>query len=89
VNEINESLLYDLQLKIYLLMKQKYYPEFKQSFEFQKLISKNDSLKSLVNTSTSPYDEFSDGFTGIFSLIKLYLFEIIFILRQHFSWFNN
>ena len=63
-DEINENLLNDLQLKIYLLMKQKYYPEFKQSFEFQKLISKNDSLKSLVNTSTTPYDDISDPLTG-------------------------
>jgi hypothetical protein len=68
-NEINENLLHDLQLKIYLLMKQKYYPEFKQSIEFQKLVNKNGFLKSLVNTSTSPYDDYVDSFasfTGIF-----------------------
>ena len=43
-DDINENLLNDLQLKIYLLMKRKYYPEFKQSFEFQKLIFKTPCL---------------------------------------------
>ena len=70
INEINENLLKELQLKIYLLMKQKYYPEFKQSIEFQKLINKNDFFKSLVNTSTTPYDDFVDSYTGtLFELV--------------------
>ena len=42
---INDSLLDELQEKIYLLMKQKYYPEFKNYPEFHKVLFKTDLIK--------------------------------------------
>ena len=50
---INETLLDELQAKIYLLMKQKYYQDFKQYPEFHKLLNKNDLIFRLVNNSNS------------------------------------
>jgi hypothetical protein len=56
-NYLNESLLDELQAKIYLLMKQKYYPEFKKYPEFHKLLHKNDLIFKIASkdrpTSTS------------------------------------
>jgi hypothetical protein len=50
---INETLLDELQAKIYLLMKQKYYQDFKQYPEFHKLLNKNDLIFKLANTSST------------------------------------
>ena len=48
---LNEYLLEDLQAKIFELMKQKYFPTFKNYLEFHKLLSKNDLLTKLYNES--------------------------------------
>ena len=53
LEQLNEFLLDDLQTQIFLLMKQKYYPEFKNCAEFQKLLLKNDFLFKL-NVASSP-----------------------------------
>ncbi len=49
IDQVDEYLLDELQSKIYQLMKQKYYPEFRQCVEFNKLVSKNEFMKSLLN----------------------------------------
>jgi hypothetical protein len=49
---INESVLDDLQAKIYSLMKQKYYPEFKNYPELHKILLKSDFL--FKNSSPTP-----------------------------------
>jgi len=55
VEHLNETLLDDLQNKIFQLMKQKYYPDFKSHPEFQKILLKNDLLFRLTSTNvTSP-----------------------------------
>jgi hypothetical protein len=54
IDQVDENLLKELQMKIYILMKQKYYPGFKQSAEFQKLLTRNELSKSL---SLSIFDE--------------------------------
>lgn len=48
VEHLNETLLDDLQAKIFELMKQKYYPDFKSYPEFQKILHKNDLLFKLT-----------------------------------------
>ena len=53
LEQLNEFLLDDLQTQIFLLMKQKYYPEFKNYTEFHKLLLKNDFLLKL-NAASSP-----------------------------------
>jgi len=55
IEKLNESLLDDLQAKIFDLMKQKYFPNFKNYPEFQKIIFKNDPVFNLNSTIvTSP-----------------------------------
>ena len=54
INQVDENLLKELQMKVYILMKQKYYPGFKQSSEFQKLLTRNELSKSL---SLSIFDD--------------------------------
>jgi len=49
---IDDTLLDELQAKIYLLMKQKYYPPFRTCVELQKCLIKND-LVSRLNDPTS------------------------------------
>ncbi len=44
VDSLNESLLDELQAKIYLLMKQKYFIDFKNYTEFHKILLKNDFI---------------------------------------------
>ena len=53
-SRVNETLLDDLQAKIYLLMKQKYYPDFKNYPEFHKLLLKNDLISKIAAASTTP-----------------------------------
>ena len=50
---LNESLLDDLQDKIHLLMKQKYYPDFKNYPEFHKILLKNDLLFKLTSNDVT------------------------------------
>ena len=54
---LNDTLLDELQSKIYLLMKQKYYTEFKNYTEFHKILLKNDfifKISSLSSSSQTP-----------------------------------
>ena len=51
---LNEYLLDELQAKIYLLMKHKYYPKFKNYPEFHKILLKNDLILKLTSQSNSP-----------------------------------
>ena len=53
VDYLNETLLDDLQAKIFVLMKQKYYPDFKKYPEFQKILNKNDLLFKLTSTNVN------------------------------------
>jgi hypothetical protein len=53
-NCLNDSLLDELQAKIYLLMKQKYYPEFRSYPEFHKVLLKSDLLLKKTNSPSSP-----------------------------------
>jgi hypothetical protein len=50
VEQLDEYLLDELQFRVYQLMKEKYYPEFKQCVEFNKLITKNEFMKHFLNT---------------------------------------
>lgn len=52
-DHLNESLLNDLQEKIFLLMKQKYYPDFKSYPEFHKILLKNDLLFKLTSNDVT------------------------------------
>ena len=64
---VNDTLLDELQSKIYLLMKQKYYPEFRNYPEFQKVLLKSDLFlkgdknsnqsSPIVQESTSPVNQ--------------------------------
>ena len=49
VDSLNESLLDELQAKIYLLMKQKYFIDFKSYTEFHKILLKNDFIFKYSN----------------------------------------
>lgn len=49
VDSLNESLLDELQAKIYLLMKQKYFIDFKNYTEFHKILLKNDFIFKYSN----------------------------------------
>ena len=49
VDSLNESLLDELQAKIYLLMKQKYFIDFKAYTEFHKILLKNDFIFKYSN----------------------------------------
>ena len=49
---LNDSLLDELQAKIYLLMKQKYFQDFKTYSEFQKILLKNDFIFKYANISS-------------------------------------
>jgi hypothetical protein len=49
VDSLNESLLDELQAKIYLLMKQKYFIDFKTYTEFHKILLKNDFIFKYSN----------------------------------------
>jgi hypothetical protein len=51
-DQLNEFLLDELQTKIFLLMKQKYYPKFKNYSEFHKILAKNDLLHKLTLQQT-------------------------------------
>ena len=51
--QIDETLLDELQFKIYLLMKQKYYPDFKNYPEFHKILLKNDLIFKLGVSANS------------------------------------
>jgi hypothetical protein len=58
---LNDTLLDELQSKIYLLMKQKYYTEFKSYSEFHKILLKNDfifKISSLSSSSQTPSADF-------------------------------
>ena len=50
-DQLNEFLLDELQTKVFLLMKQKYYPKFKNYSEFHKILAKN--LESVTYFSDS------------------------------------
>jgi hypothetical protein len=51
--DVDETLLDELQFKIYLLMKQKYYPDFKNYPEFHKILLKNDLIFKLGLSANS------------------------------------
>jgi hypothetical protein len=51
--DVDETLLDELQFKIYLLMKQKYYPDFKNYPEFHKILLKNDLIFKLGMSANS------------------------------------
>jgi hypothetical protein len=51
-DKLNEYLLDELQTKIFLLMKQKYYSKFKNYSEFHKILAKNDLLHKLTLQQT-------------------------------------
>lgn len=53
LSEVDETLLDELQFKIYLLMKQKYYPDFKNYPEFHKILLKNDLIFKLGTSANS------------------------------------
>ena len=55
---INETVLDDLQSKIYILMDEKYLPEFKNSVEFHKLLLKNDFKFSHHRSEIEDIDSF-------------------------------
>ncbi len=54
---LNEFLLDELQAKIYILMKHKYYPKFKNYPEFHKILLKNDLILQLTSQSSSPTND--------------------------------
>lgn len=58
---IDEFLLTELQSKIYQLMRQKYFPGFKRSPEFQKLLAKNESLKAQISFDCDSIEQYCDG----------------------------
>ena len=62
-SRVNETLLDDLQAKIYLLMKQKYYPDFKSYPEFHKLLLKNDLIYKI--SSAVPSSSASSSTPGV------------------------
>lgn len=53
LSEVDETLLDELQFKIYLLMKQKYYSDFKNYPEFHKILLKNDLIFKLGTSANS------------------------------------
>jgi hypothetical protein len=60
---IDDTLLDELQAKIYLLMKQKYYPPFRTCAELQKCLMKND-LISKLNDPTSVLFQSNDSISN-------------------------
>jgi hypothetical protein len=94
LDKIDECLLDELQAKIYLLMKQKYYPEFRQCTEFNKLIAKNEFMKNLLNSMNSyEDDEMVNGlssrdtgkFVSFHDLKRICLFKAIFLLSKTYT----
>ncbi|CAF0922022.1 unnamed protein product [Brachionus calyciflorus] len=63
LDEINESILDDLQSKIYILINEKYLNDFKNSSEFHKMMLNNDIKLSPINQSND-LDEI-DSFINI------------------------
>ena len=53
LDSVNESLLDELQAKIYLLMKQKYFIGFKNYIELHKILLKNDFIFKYTNNMPS------------------------------------
>jgi hypothetical protein len=71
VEFLDESLLDELQDKIYFLMKQKYYPEFKNYSEFHKILIKNDFIFKLTakkNKNTKNFIQSNDSTNQKFEL---------------------
>jgi hypothetical protein len=85
---LNETLLDELQAKIYLLMKQKYYQDFKSYSEFHKILHKNDLLDKLIAAaSASTNTHQSSSSTSAAKSIRLITNPII--LGQYLDCENN